>query len=322
MEIYRSIQAFNQKNGSDTALSIGNFDGCHRGHKQLIGQTRRFADQHNLMSTVLTFDPHPDQFFKHKDPSQQLFTLDQKIEAFAELGLAQLIIQPFDHDFSSLTHEQFYRLLTDHIKARAIFVGRNFRFGYKRRGDVFYLEQACRLDGLTCVSSEPETYQELPISSTRVRKALASGNISEATELLGHNYSIVGTIERGEQLGRKIGFPTANLSQTKQLIPKSGVYCGYVSINDKTKSSVLSIDPSCSPAVINIGFRPTLGKSTKRQSIEAHLFNQEFDSDVFYQKNAVFYFVKKLRDEKKFENLDSLSRAIQNDIEKARLILS
>jgi riboflavin kinase / FMN adenylyltransferase len=287
-----------------TAIALGNFDGVHRGHQCVIAPA--IAPSEGLVPTVLTFNPHPQEFFT--GTTRLLLTpIAEKIEQLEALGVQQLVLLPFNRAIAALTPQEFMQqILIDRLQARQISVGFNFRFGCKRCGSVEDLK-AVWGDRVNVVP-EQLMHDELDsdgappvrISSSAIRAALTQGEIDTAHTLLGRPYSLIGKVVAGQQMGRKLGFPTANLQlHPQKFLPRDGVYAVQV-IN-------LADEPIA--AVMNIGLRPTLA-GDKQRTVEVHLLN--WSGDLYGQELCV-HLVKFLRPEQKFDSLDALKQQIAID---------
>lgn len=312
-----------------SAMMMGNFDGFHQGHAQLADITKQCSNRLNVPSCAATFAPHPDFFFARSPSLSQelLFTIEQKIRAFSEAAIDAVVIQKFDEEFCEQSHEDYFKnFMIGTMHSRSIVIGQNFRFGKSRGGDARFLkEQGAPLD-IEVHALEPISLNGELISSTRIRKCLRNdGNVELATELLGRPYLIEGVIKKGQQLGRTLGFPTANLHDVQQLVPRNGVYAGYLWVGDPTqpidRPSVLSIDPQALPAVINIGTRPSVSETDALQC-EANILSHYPFSGELYGRHAGIYLTNRLREEKKFTSLEELKHAIAGDANTARNILN
>lgn len=329
----------------DYVITIGNFDGCHVGHQQLIQTARQLAQGYSdgdgkpAEVCVLTFEPRPAVFFgrqrglpadEHAPLSGSLFAADQKIEAMAELGVDHLILQKFDTEFSRISPEIFFARATAG-SCRAIVVGDDFHFGADRRGDAAFLKSACAGRGIGFVQVPAVTVAGIRASSSTLRRELiATGNVGLAARLLGREYAIDGQIEKGAQNGRRIGIRTANLRALDQIIPANGVYAGFylrLPAGDDVDSQTIvpdltKRDKAALPCVVNIGYRPTIDSSSApRLSVEAHILDEIFPDDELYGTKARIYFAARLRDEQKFASIDALKIQIEKDIALARSAL-
>lgn len=285
-----------------SAVVIGNFDGVHRGHQAVVQQARAIADAEGLVCTVLTFDPHPRDVVGTGAPPR-LTTLERRIELLRASGADDVVVQTFTREFSSWSPDRFVReLLVGRLGARAVVVGENFRFGSKRAGDFATLRDLGAELGFAAVAAEVAGDETGPFSSTRVRDAIAKGDLDAARAVLGRPHALSGVVEHGDELGRTIGFPTANLGGVTEMLPPHGVY---------------AIRTAEHGGVMNLGVRPTVGGATLR--IEAHLF--DFAGDL-YGKPLRVDLIARLRGEQKFAGLDALKAQIAKDVELAKKLLS
>lgn len=285
-----------------TAVVIGNLDGVHRGHQAVLRQARAIADANALSTLVLTFDPHPSQVLRGSTPPR-LATLDRRIELLRRHGADSVVVEPFTHELAAVSPESFAKdLLAARLGAKAVVVGENFRFGAHRAGDLEMLRRCGDLYEFDVVAAEVASDERGPFSSTRVRDAIARGDLEEAQQVLGRRHSISGIVESGDRRGRTIGFPTANVGGVVEVLPPHGVYAVFA--GDR-------------PGVMNLGVRPTVdGKSLR---VEVHLF--DFDGDLYGQPMRV-HLVSRIRGEKKFAGLNELSAQIANDAAAARALLA
>jgi riboflavin kinase/FMN adenylyltransferase len=286
-------------------LAIGVFDGVHLGHQQIIRQTINDARQHEAVALIVTFDKHPNAIVASDRVPPLIYSLPQKIRAIASLGADALLEIPFDREFSQQTGEAFIRSLSRDLgKIQSICVGADFVFGCKRSGDVPLLRQLgselqFHVHGLAAVALDGQT-----VSSTRIRETIRSGEFNAASQMLGRAYAIAGRVVHGDQLGHKLGFPTANLDTTGMLLPPHGVYAALARVGEKSFRSVL-----------NIGIRPTIQNPTPAPRVEVHLL--DFTGDL-YGKEMEITFADKLRDEQKFPTVEALRAQIQHDVAAAR----
>jgi riboflavin kinase/FMN adenylyltransferase len=287
-------------------LAIGVFDGVHLGHQQIIRQTVADAQQHEAEAVVVTFDQHPNVVVAPDKVPPLIYSHPQKVRAIEALGADALLEIRFDQEFSRYTGEQFIRdLARDFGGIQSICVGADFVFGHQRSGSVSLLRNLggnlhFTVHGLAAVALDGET-----VSSTRIREAIRAGNFDAAGQMLGRVYSTAGEVVRGDQLGHRIGIPTANLDTTGLLLPPTGVYVAHARVG------VVSLR-----AVLNIGCRPTIAHPTPTPRVEVHLL--DFSGDLYGQELEVFY-VAKLREERKFASLDELKTQIARDIAGAKL---
>lgn len=286
-------------------LAIGVFDGIHLGHKQIIRQTINDARQHEASAVIVTFDQHPNAIVAPDRVPPLIYSLPQKVRTIESLGADALLEIPFDREFSQQTGETFIRSLARDLgQIHSICVGADFVFGCKRSGNVPLLRQLGKelnfqVHGLAAVALDGQT-----VSSTRIRDAIRAGDFDAASQMLGRAYSIAGKVIHGDQLGHKLGFPTANLDTTGMLLPPNGVYAAKARVGDKTLRSVL-----------NIGIRPTIQNPTPAPRGEVHLL--DFAGELYGQEMEVT-FANKLRDEQKFPSVKALLEQIQKDVATAR----
>ena len=287
------------------ALAIGNFDGLHLGHQALLVKLLETAKQQKLKSAVMTFEPHPREFFMPAQAPARLTSLREKLERFADAGVEIVYLCRFDKKFAALSSEDFLeKILLRSVNAKAVLVGEDFRFGAGRRGGIADIANAgLNLISLPQVNSlevnSIESSVQQRVSSTRVRDALAAGQLQVAKGLLGRAYSISGKVVRGAQLGRKLGFPTANVHMRHERPALTGVYA--------VKLDGLE-------GVANLGVRPTVS-GVPKLLLEVHLF--DFNGDL-YDRHVHVEFFHKIRDEMKFDGLAALSAQIAKDAQVAR----
>jgi riboflavin kinase / FMN adenylyltransferase len=286
----------------NSTLVIGNLDGVHLGHQAVLRQARAIADARGLRLAVLTFDPHPNEVLRGAAPPL-LSTIERRIELLRAHGVDDVVVEPFTPELAAFAPERFAReLLHDRLAARAIVVGENFRFGAHRAGDLAALRRFGAELGFDVVAAEVAGDEGGPYSSTRVREAVARGEIAEATRLLGRPHAISGTVEHGDHRGRTLGFPTANLGGVPELLPPHGVY---------------AVRAAGRPGVMNLGRRPTVDGRSLR--IEVHLF--DFEGDL-YGRRMLVEVVAHIRAEKKFAGLEALKAQIEDDARRARALLA
>lgn len=307
MRIFRGIPRPDQR--QPCALTVGNFDGVHRGHQALLARVVAAARARGLASAVMTFEPHPREFFTPHAAPTRISSLRDKLGALAAAGIDRVFIQHFNRRFAQLTATDFVdRILLDGCDVRWLLVGDDFRFGAKRAGDNALLQQyaargAFELEQMPTFDDGGER-----ISSTAVRAALAAGDLARAERLLGRPFSISGRVLHGRKLGRAMGFPTLNL----RIAHAHPAVHGIFAVN------VHGVQRQPRPGVASIGLRPTVDQQG-RWLLEVHLF--DFDAEVYGAMVRV-EFVKKLRDEQKYDNLDALAAAIRRDAAQARAILA
>jgi riboflavin kinase/FMN adenylyltransferase len=287
-------------------LAIGFFDGVHLGHQQILRQAINDGRQHEASALAITFDQHPNTVVAPDRVPPLIYSLPQKLRTIAELGMDNLWLVHFDKVFSEQTGESFIRgLAKDLGSLHSICVGTNFVFGYKRGGNVALLsrlgeELKFTVHGLAAVSLDGKA-----VSSTRIREGIQAGRLDEVSQMLGRSYSLTGPVMRGDGLGRKLGFPTANVDVSGLALPPRGVYAVHAELAGKAWR-----------AVLNIGFRPTLQNPKPQLQIEAHLL--DFQGDLYGQELEL-KFVDNLRQEQKFASLEELRAQIARDIAQARM---
>ncbi|TBX70718.1 bifunctional riboflavin kinase/FAD synthetase [Flavobacterium silvisoli] len=302
MKIFNSISSFNSS--KPTIVTIGTFDGVHLGHKKILDQIIANAHTLDCESLVLTFFPHPRTILQEGTEMKQLNTLDEKKALLENLGIDNLVIHPFDKEFSRLTAEEFVKeVLVDRFKLKKIIIGHDHRFGRNRTANIDDLIVFGETYGFAVEQISAKEINEVSISSTKIRKALDEGDVELANEYLGYDYTLTGMVSKGKQLGRTIGYPTANISieEDYKLIPANGVYIA--------KSY---IDGAPVFGMMNIGTRPTVDGTS--QTIEIHFF--DFDKDLYNQKITIIL-LKRMRAEQKFESLDALKSQLGADKEMA-----
>ncbi|MBN2123573.1 MAG: bifunctional riboflavin kinase/FAD synthetase [Deltaproteobacteria bacterium] len=291
---------------ANPVLTIGNFDGVHRGHLALFNKVRERAGAIGGQSAVMTFEPHPVKLMKpHKGPFL-ITPTKQKLELIAEAGIDVLFCLRFDREFASIPPEDFVnRILLDKIGIREIVVGYDYTFGRRRRGNIALLREMGRRLGYTVHVMEPVHVNGTLVSSTSIRKCIREGDLAEAGRLLGRDYQIRGTVVRGQNRGgRLLGFPTANLEVLDELLPKPGVYAVHVQIEREGHLGVT-----------NIGTNPTFGNGGI--SVETHIL--DFSENVLGKAMRIS-FIERLRDEKTFNSIEELSDQIARDIDRARRV--
>ncbi|EKO3895245.1 bifunctional riboflavin kinase/FAD synthetase [Vibrio metschnikovii] len=288
-------------------LTIGNFDGVHLGHQQVLSQVSQRAKQLNLPSVVMTFEPQPMELFLTSKAPARLTRLRDKFVQLGKLGIDRLLCVNFNHRFANLEAQAFIRdLLVGQLGVKFLVVGDDFCFGQGRKGDFAMLRQAGEQYGFEVVSTQSFCVQQSRVSSTLIREALASDQLATADTMLGRAYSISGRVSHGRKLGRTIGFPTANIPLKRCVSPVSGVY-----VVEVYGLSTLPLG-----GVANIGQRPTV--NGVRQQLEVHLF--DFQGNL-YGKQLEVALLHKLRDEQKFASFDALKQQIELDAEAARVWL-
>ena len=298
LKIFNSIKSFNAT--KPTIVTIGTFDGVHLGHQKIVAQITKNAHALNCESLVLTFFPHPRMVLQEGTEMKQLNTLNEKIALLDNLGIDNLVVHPFDKEFSRLTAEEFVKkVLVDVFKIKKIIIGHDHRFGRNRTATIDDLINFGETYGFEVEQISAKEINEVSISSTKIRNALLEGNIELATNFLGYDYSLTGIIIKGKQLGRTIGYPTANITieEDYKLIPNNGVYIAKSVLNGKTVFGMM-----------NIGTRPTVDGT--KQTIEINFF--DFKQDLYGQKITISL-LHRMRSEQKFESIDALKNQLGKD---------
>lgn len=296
-----------ERNFNNSVLTLGNFDGLHLGHQELIRMVTRRARETGALSMVVTFRPHPLKILAPEKCPPLISTYEEKIRLFERLGIDVLVKIPFTVEFSSMMPEAFVKdILCETLGAREIFVGYNYRFGKGRKGNIDTLKKMGAELGFAVREVEQIALGDEVISSTKIRNLLKDGEVEHASRLLGRTYAITGIVVKGDGRGRGLGFPTANIVPRHSIIPSNGVYAVRLFVRDRLYDGIA-----------NIGLRPTFDKKTL--TLEVNVF--DFDEDI-YTEDIALYFIKKIRDEKKFSGPEELIRQIRSDIETARGILA
>lgn len=288
-----------------SVVTIGTFDGVHVGHRKILDRLILSGKNEDLESTLLTFYPHPRMVLQKDTDLRLLSSIEEKGQILSDLGLNALIIHPFTKDFSRLTAKEFVRqILVKQLRAKRIIIGYDHRFGRNRSADIQDLRAFGNLYGFEVEEISAQEIDDISVSSTKIRKALNQGDLETANRYLGYAYTISGSVIRGKGLGKELGFPTANLRPDTEykLIPRQGVY--VVSATHEGKAYY---------GMMNIGMNPTVDGT--QQHIEIHFF--EMDQDLYDQPLRVRLH-KRLRDEVKFESLDSLKKQLGEDQQQAR----
>lgn len=288
-------------------LALGNFDGLHRGHLKIVERVKRGALEHGGCPMAMTFDPHPPRVVRPEKAPPLLMTKRQKLEALERAGLRSVAVVRFTYELSRWDPETFVKnVLVDWLRVAEVWVGANFLFGRDRTGNFSLLRTLGQRYGFRADKIDPVRYKEFVVSSTRARRLVAEGRMDEAGGLLGHPYYIDATVVAGRGKGRDLGFPTANLRTDNELVPPDGVY-----------ATTLAIDGVVHAGLTNIGVRPTFGESDR--TIETHLL--KFSGDL-YGKEVRLAFVQRLRDERRFEDVDALRTQIEADRRRAERLFA
>ncbi len=305
MQVFRGARA---TLGDPLALTIGNFDGVHVGHQAMLARVRNMSQKLALTAGVLTFEPHPREFFSPEAAPARLTTLREKLESFAHYGVERAHVVRFDREFAAMSPDDFLtRLLVENLNVRWLLVGDDFRYGAQRSGDYAHLAGTAERLGFQLELMESVSVAGERVSSTAVREALARGDFAQVERLLGRAYTIEGRVTHGEKLGRQLGFPTANIPLKRKRAPLAGIYA----------VKLHGVESSPLPAVASLGVRPTV-MAGAAPMLEVHVL--DFNSDIYGRRVRV-EFLYKLRDEKKYPDLETLRRQIQRDVEHARQLL-
>ena len=303
MKLYKNFNI--SKNHKRSIILIGNFDGVHIGHQKLFKLANTYKKKFNLNIGVLTFEPMPKMFFNNSHKNFRISSINQKNLILKTLGVDFVITKKFDKKFSKIKSEFFIKeILSKKLKAKYIFVSNNFRFGNKREGSVNQLIKNEKKYDFKIVKPQPLILSRKVISSTYIRSLLEKGNIKRTNKILGRNWSIEGIVQKGRQLGKKIGFPTCNIDIKDYVIARPGVYAVKVKLKKFNKFL---------KAVANLGYRPTFNK--KKILLEVHIFN--FSGNL-YNNYLSIEFTKFIRKEKKFKNVNQLRKQIQSDLKVAK----
>ena len=304
MQVLRSIAELAELPGP-LFLAIGVFDGVHLGHQAVISTSARHATEAGGTPVVVTFDPHPVKVLRPDDAPHLITATRHKIALIRDLGVGHLLVLRFDETFAATAPEQFVAQLVGNSRPlREICVGHEWSFGKGRAGNLALLKQLGLTHNFNVVGVEAVTMNGEVVSSTAIRKAVAEGNLTKATQMLGREYTILGTVIAGEKLGRKLGFPTANLSAHSEQFPPNGVY-----VVEARRAGNLQ------RGVANLGYRPTVSGERSERLLELHLF--DLDRDIYGEELEV-RFLHYLRPEQKFENVAALKAQIARDVEQAR----
>lgn len=290
-----------------SVVCIGAFDGVHLGHRAVLARVRERAQASGLQSIAVSFEPLPREFFAHARKVPRLSSAREKIARFAAAGIDRMLLLRFNAALAAMSAQDFIeRVLVGRLNAMEVWVGEGFRFGHARGGDLELLQRMGKRLGFSAQALEPVVFEGERVSSSAIREALAGGSFAVAAHWLGRPFAIGGHVARGQQLGRKLGYPTANVHLGRRTAPVEGIFAVRVA----------GVRAQPMPGVASLGVRPTI--NGREPLLEAHVF--DFDGDL-YGKRIEVEFVEKLRDEEKFPDLDAMVRQIDRDASAARGIL-
>jgi riboflavin kinase/FMN adenylyltransferase len=289
-------------------LALGNFDGLHRGHLKILDRVKRGAIERGGVAMAMTFDPHPPRVVRPDKAPPLLMTTEQRIDALGRAGIGAVAVVAFTREVSQWDPDTFVRsVLVEWLRVAEVWVGANFLVGHERVGNFSVLRTLGQRYGFRAEKIDPVRYKEFVVSSTRIRRLVAEGRMDEAAALLGHPYTLDGQVVEGRRRGREIGFPTANLQTANELIPPHGVY-----------ATTLTVDGIIHAALTNIGSNPTFGDSD-RTTIETYVMR--FDGDL-YGRDVQIGFVQRLRDERRFDDVEGLKAQIEADRRRAERLFT
>ncbi len=302
MKVIRGIPPV--ANWTPCALTIGNFDGVHRGHPALLKKLVTTAKAQNLQSCVMTFEPHPIEYFAPEKAPSRILSLRDKLEALAKVGIDQVLVVHFNQHFANLSPEEFVKtILVQGLQVKSILIGDDFHYGAKRAGNFSTLQEAGKVEGFSVERMDTLMESNERISSSAIRTALEQGHLEKARQLLGRPYMLSGHVLHGQKLGRSLGFPTLNISLANKLHRRKPAAQGIFI------AQVHGLSDNPLPAVASLGQRPTVDDSG-RYLLEVHIFN--FNQSV-YGKLVQIELIEKIRDEEKYNDLEALQNAIWQD---------
>ena len=315
MQIFRDTESVPELSGG-SVVTIGAYDGVHLGHRTVIDEVKRRADELGAASVVVTFDRHPAEVVRPESAPKLLTDLEQRLELLASTGIAATLVLPFDAERATESAEEFIQeVLVDCLRVRSVVVGEDFHFGKNRRGNVDLLRSlgegaGFTVSGIDLVGGDGQPTDGLKVSSTQIRRLLVEGEIEAATALLGRLHEVRGPVVHGDARGRTLGFPTANVAVPPSIcLPADGIYAGWL---ERTDGSIL-------PAAINLGRRPTFYEAQPYSLLEAFVIDWSGD---LYDEHVKVRFVKRLRPELKFDGIESLIVQMNHDVDEARSLLA
>jgi riboflavin kinase/FMN adenylyltransferase len=302
MKVYRGLDDIADCRGG--YVSIGNFDGVHRGHQSMIAALTRSAARHAAPAVVFTFDPHPIALLRPGQSPPPLSTTERKLELLSQYAVDGAVVYPTDQSLLNLSPREFFdRIVVGQLRARGLVEGPNFFFGHSRAGNVETLRKFCADAAIDLEVVPPVTVGDRLVSSTEIRRLIAAGQVREAADLLGYPYRITGTVVRGAERGRTIGFPTANLEGVRTVLPRDGVYAGRA-----------LVDGTWHGTGINLGPNPTFADQERK--LEAHLL--DFTGDLYGSRITV-ELIERLRDTMRFASVEQLKAQLAVDLERVRI---
>ena len=304
MKIYNNINSVDKK-FVNSVLAIGNFDGVHLGHQELLKKAYIFSRKLKKKFGIFTFDPLPKDFFNKTD--NRILNVNDKIDIIKKFRADFFIKQNFNRNFSKITYDNFaYKILLKKLAVNSIFVGKDFRFGFKRKGNIFFLKKLSKKNNFKIFIINFKKFNKYKISSSKIRSLIQSGKVKLVNKIMGRPWSITGRVIKGKKFGRRIGFPTANIKIVNQIKPMFGVYSVKIIFNKKTYKGIA-----------NFGVRPTFGTSSP--VLEVNVFEKNLN---FYNKDIKVLFVDFIRKEKKFKDSTMLVSQIKKDIKVAKISLN
>ena len=319
MKVFKNLNSSTYKYTTNSILIIGNLDGVHKGHQSIIKSAKRIANEQKSKIGVLLFDPHPRKFFNKHSPNFLLTQINERIKILGTYGIDYVMIIKFNKKISSMSPNVFCnQILLSGINMKNILVGKNFKFGKQRSGDYKYLlnfgkQNNFQVTPIKLLKTSPSLFKKTKMkiySSTNIRELIKNGKMKLANDFLGNNYSVTSKVIKGDQRGRQIGVPTANLKLEEHVAPKYGVYAVKASLTKNSKKRIIK-------GIANFGIRPTFGK--KDEILEVHLFRFKLN---IYNSLLKVEFVDFIREEKRFSGIETLKKQLKSDISKAQKILS
>lgn len=304
MKIYHDLSSIQISNF--TVCGLGNFDGIHRGHQRLISELLKLSHKTQYDSLILTFEPHPSKVLS-SNSNPLITTFNQKKEIIESSGVDHLVLAPFTREFSRINYKDFiYDILIKKCRVKAVVIGYNYRFGFKGKGNAQNMKDICQKEGIQTVVIPPITYEDKIVSSTLIRNLIQQGKVKKAADFMGRPFVVEGSVVHGNAIGKKLGFPTANITLSNEIVlPARGVYAVMISWRGNIYKGVA-----------NFGLKPTF--NGKEIRLEVHIF--DFNEDV-YGENLEILFIEKLRSECKFDRIDDLISQIKKDFISAKEIL-